>query len=150
MTGPRLDARLRQLGEEVGRREADRLAARDEARRVAEDLRARLERALDAFAGAAAAAGSPHLRGLLEVGPVEPDDKSVRAFQIRIERGRHEAVVVSKDRGEIMLVGPYRRGEEQGPCNPVTLAGESLADDQGLDDALESFLEALVRQSFSR
>ncbi len=134
----------------MGRREADRLAAREEARRVAVDLKARLDRAVDAFVEAAAAAGSPHLRGLVEIGRVEADDKSVRAFQIRIERGRHEAVIVSKDRGEIMLVGPYRRGEEEGPCNPVKLAGGNLADEQALDDALAALLEALVRQSFAR
>ena len=140
--------RLEALARSLAEREQGRRHDRELARQRAERLRVEVEEALQRFAAAAAAAGAPHLGHLVAVGPVEPDAKSVRAFQFLVARGRHEGIVVSKDRGEVMIVGPYRRSQEQGPCNPVQLRGDELGG-EALDAALEAFLVALIEQAYA-
>jgi hypothetical protein len=114
--------RIEQLAREIAAREAERAGRRAAARDLADRLHATARDLLRRFARAAGAAGAPHL-DLVRISPVEPDDKSIRAWQFRIWRGRWEAIVVSKDRGEVMLVGPFKPGEPQGPCNPFHLEG---------------------------
>jgi hypothetical protein len=140
--------RLEALARSLAERDHGRRHDREVARLRAERLRAQVEEALQRFAAAAAAAGAPHLGHLVEVGPVEPDAKSVRAFQFLVSRGRHEGIVVSKDRGEVMLVGPYKQLQEQGPCNPVQIRGDDLGG-EALDAALEAFLVALIEQAYA-
>jgi len=140
---------LEQIGRDLARREAGRGPARDAARRRAEWMRARVEVLLKRFTEAAVREGVPYLGALVEIGPVEPDDKSVRAFQFTLRRGRHEGIVVSKDRKEIMLVGPFKRYQEEGPCNPVQLR-EDRMDDATIEAALETFLLAFLERSFAK
>jgi hypothetical protein len=139
--------RLEALARALAEREKGRRHAREVARERAERLRSEVEEAIQRFGAAAASAGAPYLGHLVEVGPVEPDAKSVRAFQFTVSRGRHEGIVVSKDRGEVMLVGPFRRHQEQGPCHPVQLRDDQLAG-EALEEALENFLVALIEQAF--
>jgi hypothetical protein len=140
-------ARLEALARALAEREKGRRQQREVARERAERLRAEVEEAVQRFAAAAAAAGAPHLGHLVDVGPVEPDDKSVRAFQFLVSRGRHEGIVVSKDRGEVMLVGPFKRNQDQGPCHPVHLRDDQLGG-EALEEALENFLVALIEQAY--
>lgn len=140
-------ARLEALARSLAGREKGRRQAREVARLRAERLRAEVEEAIQRFEAAAAAEGAPHLGHLLQVSAVEPDDKSVRAFQFTVSRGRYEGIVVSKDRGEVMLVGPFKRYHDQGPCHPVQIKEDQL-DGHVLDDALESFLLALIELAY--
>ena len=100
------------------------------------------------FVAAADAAGAPHL-AIIAITAVEPDDKSIRAFQFKIRRGRYEAVVVSKDRGEVMMVGPYKRGRDEGPCNPIHHEGGE-PDRERLAEQLETLLFDLIEMSFAK
>jgi hypothetical protein len=138
--------RIEALARDLAVRESPRVPAREEARRLADLLRRDMVEAARSFAKAAGAAGAPHL-DLIRVGEVEPDDKSIRAFQFRVARGRFEAVVVSKDRGEVMLVGPFKRGQAETPCHAVHLDAPE-AETLGLDDALEGLLVSLIQESF--
>lgn len=140
--------RLEAVARELAAGEADRGPARQAARDLAERLREEAAAAVGRFAAVAGAAGAPHL-DLLTVGPVEPDDKSVRAFQFLIRRGRWTVIVVSKDRGEVMLVGPFKRGDEEGPCHPIRFE-EDGPDMEGLGREIETLLINLVREAFSR
>lgn len=136
---------LEDLARRIARTEAGRAGKRKEALQVAERLHGVASAAIAAFARAAADAGAPHL-DLIEMGPVEPDDKSIRAFQFRVRRGRWEAIVVSKDRAEVMFVGPFKRGSAEEPCRPVHLedAGPGMA---AALEGLESLLAGLVEQA---
>jgi len=140
--------RIEELAYEIGQREAGRARQRQAARRLAQRLRSQVLAAVATFVEAAAASGAPHL-DLIHVEPVEPDDKSVRAFQFRITRGRHEGIVVSKDRGEVMLVGPFRRGGMEGPCLPFHLEGSGKLPVR-LSEALESFLIRIIQQAYAK
>ncbi|MGH9867767.1 MAG: hypothetical protein ACREAA_06335 [Candidatus Polarisedimenticolia bacterium] len=142
-------ADLERIARELARREAGRGPARDAAHRRATWMRERMEDLVKRFHEAAAGEGAAHLGALVEIGAVEPDDKSVRAFQFTLRRGRYEGIVVSKDRQEIMLVGPYRRYQEEGPCNPVQLTGDRM-DDVSIEAALEAFLLAFIEQAFAK
>lgn len=145
----RIDSsRIEALAARIAAGEAGRAAARDRARRLAEEIHREVTGAVARFAEAARRAGAPHL-DLVEVGPVEPDDKSIRAFQFVIRRGRTRAVVVSKDRGEVMLVGPFREGGDQGPCRPFHLDTPG-ADPDDPGRALEALLVELIEQACSR
>ena len=139
--------RLEALAREIASREAGRGPSRARARRLAERLRVEVERAVARFVRAAAEAGAPHL-DLIRVGSIDPDDKSVRAFQLRVTRGRHVAIVVCKDRGEVMLVGPFRQGDAEGPCDPIHLEQADSA--AQLEDRLEAMLVRLIQVSFQK
>ncbi len=135
-----LPERLRQVGERLGRREAEHGEALAAARRQAEVLRARVAEALEAFHRAAEAAGAPHLR--VELGPVRTDDKHLRAVQFDLGRGRHRAIVTVKSRGEVTLVGPFRAGKVEGPCLSFP------ADSEGeIETALGGFLERFLEEA---
>ena len=140
--------RIETLARAIASREAGRALGRATARDLADTLHARLRDAARRFARAAGEAGAPHL-DLVRIGPVEPDDKSVRAFQIKIRRGRWEAVAVCKDHGEVTLVGPYKLGEEQGPCNPIHLERDA-AESQRLERDLPELLCRLIEIAFAR
>jgi len=100
------------------------------------------------FAAAVREEGAPHL-DLLRLDPVEPDDKSIRAFQIRIHRGRFRALVIVKDRAEVMLVGPFRQGSSEEPCRAIRTS--EVADlDRSLDEPLEGLLADLIEASCAK
>jgi len=140
--------RIETIAREVAAREAGREQAREDAHDLAEWLRMQMSSLRTRFLDAAGAAGVNHL-DLIEITSVEPDDKSIRAFQFKVRRGRYEATVVSKDRGETMMVGPYKRGEQEGPCNPIHHE-DSEPNRELLAGNLESLLVALIEMSFTK
>lgn len=132
-----LRGRLRTLGEEIGRREAEHGAALDQAQRCADRLYERVARGLEAFHEAASEAGAPHLRAALS--EPRPDDKHLRSIQFDLTRGRHRAIVTVKSRGEVTLVGPFHIGKTEGPCKSFPWDAE-LEIDGAVVDFLERFL----------
>ncbi len=141
MTGRSIEA----VAAEIAAREAGRQEARRRAQDLLLRLHARARQALDRFVQTVREAGAPHL-DLVRLDPIEPDDKSVRAFQFRIHRGAFTALVVSRDKGEVMLVGPFKRGHAEEPCHALTL-------DQGegtLEEAIDGLVTALIEQSYAR
>lgn len=135
---PDLDSRLAELGHTLGARESTHAAALQAARRQLDPLRQRVASAIDAFHRAAASAGAPHLR--VDLSDLRVDEKHLRAVEFELSRGRHKALVIAKSRGEITLVGPFRAGKVEGPCQSFPFeAGAPLA--TALADFLESFLE---------
>ena len=132
-----LRARLAAAGRALGQREAAHAAALAEARARSEALRQLALEALDAFHAAAGAAGAPHLR--LEVGPSHLDEKHVRAYEFAVRRGRHVGLVIAKSRGEVTLVGPFRAGKDEGPCQSFPFEASAA-----IERALGEFLERLV------
>jgi len=140
--------RIAAIAASIAAREAGRSTARAAARATAEMLHVEAAAALEVFRQVTRERGAAHL-DLIDLGPVEPDDKSVRAFQFRLRRGRHEAVVVSKDRDEVMFVGPFKRGGPEGPCRPSRpgSAGQETADPCG---DLETLLLDLIEASFAK
>ena len=140
--------RFTTLGREIAAREAGRSDARRRARDLAARLHGEATAAVARFAAAAREAGAPHL-DLITISPVEPDDKSIRAFQFKVRRGRFEAIVVCKDRGEVMLVGPFRRGDDEGPCNPIHLE-EGQDAQRRIGEDLETLLVNLIEMAFQK
>ncbi len=132
--------RLEQLGRVLGEREAAHRDERGRARSCVEQLRARVEAALDRFHWAAAEHGAPHLRVALS--EIRTDDKHLRAVEFDLTRGRHKAIVTAKSKGEVTLVGPFQIGKVEGPCLsfPFDAGGE-------LDDALGGFLERFLEEA---
>ena len=134
-----LPERLGALGARLGAREAEQRSALEEARRVAETLHGRVGEALDAFHGAVEAAGSPQLRVALS--DVRPDEKHLRSIQFDVRRGRYVALVTVKSRGDVTLVGPFRAGKVEGPCQSFPFGAEEL------DGALGAFLEEFLEEA---
>jgi hypothetical protein len=128
-----LRERMGTLGRELAERERPHAAELVRAREVAEALRARVAEALTAFHEAARAAGAPQLQVVL--GEARADDKHLRAVQFDLRRGRHVALVTVKSRGDLSLVGPFRQGKTEGPCQSFPLAAE-----REIEAALGEFL----------
>jgi hypothetical protein len=130
--------RFERLGQTLGAREAEHAGGLEQARALAEALRARVASALEAFHRASRAAGAPHLK--VDLGEVRLDDKHLRAVEFEISRGRHRAIVTAKSRGDVTLVGPFHRGKTEGPCRSFPFdARDEL--DAALGDFLERFCE---------
>ncbi len=127
---------------------AQELAARDrplatrlgEAREAAVQLREVAAEAVDAFRRTVHTEGAQHL-GDIEVSPVEPDEKHVDCVQVRIRRGRWEALVVAKANGKVTLVGPFRGGKPEKPCEDFELSGKQV------EEGVEGLVDALIRQA---
>jgi hypothetical protein len=132
-----LRRRLAGLGTELAERERGEAPGLADAHRHAERLRALVADGLAAFNEAAKAAGAPQL--VAEVGPARPDDKHVRSVQFDLRRGRHQAIVTVKSRGEVTLVGPFRQGKTEGPCLSFPFGAEAELE-KALADFLEKFL----------
>jgi hypothetical protein len=133
-----LQRRLSEAGRRLGEREAAHLAALEEARSRAEKLRAEVAEGIAAFHAAARRAGAPHLS--LELGEVRGDDKHLRAVEFELRRGRHRAIVTVKSRGDVTLVGPFKAGKQEGPCQ--SFPWDSQAEIQAaLGDFIERFAE---------
>ena len=103
-----------------------------------------LARAFARFHEAASGAGAPHLQ--VEVSEPRTDAKHLRAVELDLARGRHRAIITVKSRGEVTLVGPFRKGKDEGPCRRIPFAdadleapGDALA--AGLGELLERFLD---------
>lgn len=135
-----LRARLSALGAELGAREAGHAKSLDLARKRASDLHAAVTEALDAFHESASAAGAPHLR--IEMTEPALDQKHVRAMEFEVRRGRTVGIVTVKSRGDVTLVGPFRRGKNEGPCRSIA------AEEEGeLRQALVEFLGRVVAEA---
>lgn len=129
---------------------ADELAARDpglagrlrEVRDAARVLRELAFEAVESFRERAAEIGAPYL-GNLEVSPVEPDEKHVSCVQFRVSRGRLEllCIAIAEGAGKVRLVGPFKRGKQEGPCAEAPLRGSEV------EKALEDRIEQLVREA---
>jgi hypothetical protein len=106
------------------------------------ELRELAFEAIEAFRERAAEIGAPYL-GNLEVSPVEPDEKHVDSVQFRVTRGRTEllCIAIAKEPGKIRLVGPFKRGKQEGPCAEAPLRGSEV------EKALEDRIEQLVREA---
>ncbi len=135
-----LAERLMRLGDELGSREAEHALGLKSARSRLEELREEIARALAQFQRAATQAGAPQLRA--EISEIRTDDKHVRALEFEITRGRHAAIVTAKSRGELTLVGPFRRGKTEGPC--LTFPLDAVAE---IEQALGDFLERFLREA---
>jgi hypothetical protein len=136
--GQALEARLAEVGRRLGARESEHSQALAAARSRAGELRAEVERALEAFHASAAGAGAPQLR--VALGEVRLDDKHARALQFDLARGRCAGIVTVKSRGEVTLVGPFHRGKAEGPCLSFPFDAEAELR-KALGDFLERFLE---------
>jgi hypothetical protein len=132
--------RFERLGRTLGAREAEHARTLEEARSCAEILRAAVASVLEDFHRAAHAAGSPHL--MIGLGDIRIDDKHVRAVEFELFRGRHRAIVTSKSRGEVTLVGPFHKGKAEKPCR--TFSSDAR---QELRDALGEFLEKFLEEA---
>ena len=137
-----LAARLEELGRSLGQREAAHAADLEGAREQVERLHAEVSAALERFHAAASQAGAPHLR--IDQSDVRIDHKHLRSVEFELSRGRHRAIVVAKSRGEVTLVGPFRTGKTEGPCQSFAFdAKDAIA------DALESFLADFIEEAAS-
>jgi hypothetical protein len=136
-------ADLRELARELASRDSgigDSLAT---AHAAAVRLRERALAAVEAFRDEAASRDATHL-ARVEVTGVEPDAKHVDAWQLHVRRGRWEIACIAKARGDITLVGPYKRGKPENPCREVPLDGPEL--ERGFD----ALLLAMLREASSR
>ncbi len=132
--------RLASVGEGLAAREREHRVAVEEAWTRAEALRAEIAEGLKGYEEAIAKAGAPQLA--VDLGPVRTDEKHVRAVEFELARGRHRALFIVKSRGEITLVGPFRTGKPEGPCQSV--AWDSRPD---LDTALGGFIEKFLEEA---
>jgi len=139
-SAPDLRAQMEALGRSLGRREAAGSEALAEAWRRAEGLRSVLQDAVDGLHEGLARGGASWLR--LEVGPARLDEKHVQAVQIEVGRGRTRLLVTVKSRGEVVLVGPFRTGRTEGPCQKL-----GWDDEAGLRQALAERLATLAEQA---
>jgi hypothetical protein len=133
-----LGDRLEELGQTLGAREADHTAAIGVARAKAEALHASVCDAFARFHAVAEKSGAGHLR--VVVGPVQLDEKHLRSIEFDVTRGRYRTVITVKSRGEVTLVGPFRRGGTEGPCRTFPIDADAEIE-AALGDVLERFLE---------
>jgi hypothetical protein len=130
--------RMEELGHTIGAREAPHTPAIELARAKAEGLRASLRDAFGRFHAAAEKAGAAHLQ--IVVGPVRLDEKHVRSIEFDVTRGRYRTVITVKSRGEVTLVGPFRKGGTEGPCRTFPIDADAEIE-RALAEVLERFLE---------
>jgi hypothetical protein len=123
-------------------REAEHADALAEAWREARRVHAWVADALDGLHAALSEHGSPHLR--IELGEPRLDEKHVRAVQFELTRGRTVALVTVKSRGDVTLVGPFRAGKTEGPCQSV-----AWTEGSALETALQSFLERFLEEAMT-
>ena len=132
------------------KRLADELAARDpglalrlrDVRDAARGLRELAFVSVEAFRERAAEIGAPYL-GNLEVSEVEPDEKHVDCVQFSVRRGRLEVLCIgiAREPAKVRLVGPFKRGKEEGPCADAPLRGAEV------EKALADRIEQLMREA---
>lgn len=138
--GTDLREKLAALGSELGAREADHAQSLEQARQTVQDLHEAVVDAVEGFHDSASAAGAPHLR--IEVTEPALDQKHVRAMEFEVRRGRTVGILTVKARGELTLVGPFRRGKTEGPCRSI-----ALGEDGELATALVDFLGRVVEEA---
>ena len=141
-TDPMDTQRFRKLADELASRDPGLTLRLRDVRDAARELRELAFEAIEAFRERAAEIGAPYL-GNLEVSPVEPDEKHVDCVQFRVARGRIEllCIAIAEGPGKVRLVGPFKRGKPEGPCEDAPLRGPAVV------KALEDRIEQLVREA---
>jgi hypothetical protein len=141
-TAPMDAQRFRKLADELAERDPGLAARLRQAREAARVLRDAAFEAVEAFRQRASELGAGYL-GNIEVSGVDPDEKHVDAVQFRVTRGRFEVLCIAIARGEgkMRVVGPFKRGKEEGPCAEAPLRGSEI------ETLLEERLAALVREA---
>lgn len=139
MSAP-LRERLAQVGETLARREQEHQEGLAEAWKHAQALREAVAEGLEGFEAAISKAGAPQLS--VELGPVRTDEKHVRSVEFEVMRGRHRALVIVKSRGEVTLVGPFRTGKAEGPCQSI-----AWDDRQAVLELMAPFLERFLEEA---
>jgi hypothetical protein len=134
--------RFRKLADELAGSDPGLTARLRDVRDAARELRESAFEAIEAFRERAAEIGAPYL-GNLEVSPVEPDEKHVDCVRFRVARGRTEllCIAIAQGPGKVRLVGPFKRGKQEGPCEDAPLRGPEVV------KALEDRIEQLVREA---
>jgi len=135
-----LRERLSGVGRKLAEREAGEAEALAAARQTAQRLRALVADGVAGFNETVAAAGAGQLA--VEVSEPRADDKHARSVQFDLRRGRHQAIVTVKSRGEVTLVGPFRAGKVEGPCLSFPFGAEAE-----LEPALGGFLEKFLEEA---
>lgn len=138
----KLEERLEALAGRLAEREAAHADGVARAWEVARALHARIAPALDRYHARLDAAGAGHLA--VSLSPPRTDDKHAHAVQLDLSRGRYEAIVTVKDRGEVTLVGPFRAGQKEGPCQTLPIDARDE-----IDSALAAFLERFLEAAAS-
>jgi len=140
---PMMDTlRFRKLAEELAGRDPGLAVRLRDVRDAARPLRELAFAAIETFRERAAELGAPYL-GNLEVSAVEPDEKHHDSIQFRVARGRIEllCIAIAEGAGKIRLVGPFKRGKQEGPCADAPLRGPEV------EKALEDRIEQLLREA---
>jgi hypothetical protein len=140
MPASQLRERLAAKGLALAQREEEHRRGLDEARKRAAVLRTWVDEGLKSYAQAIA--GAPHLQ--VTLGPVHPDEKHVRSVEFQVARGRFRALFIVKAKGEITLVGPFRTGKTEGPCQSFSWDASTE-----IDEAVAVFLESFLEEAAS-
>ena len=132
-----LDERIDAIARSLREREARHADAMASARAKADQLHATATAAIARFSDAVGDA-LPGLR--VDVSDPRLDDKHVHAIEFDLERGRHRAIVTVKSKSEVIFVGPFRVGKNEGPCKTLPFDPHGDLED-ALGDLIERFLE---------
>jgi hypothetical protein len=141
-TAPMDTQRFRKLADELAARDPGLAGRLRDVRDAARILRELAFEAVESFRERAAEIGAPYL-GNLEVSPVEPDEKHIDCVQFSVSRGRLEllCIAIADGSGKVRLVGPFKRGKQEGPCADAPLRGAEV------EKALEDRIEKLMREA---
>jgi hypothetical protein len=134
-----LAEQLEQTGKRLGERETAEAEKLAHIRLRAAELHERVRLGLEGFYRGSREAGAAHFA--VELSPPRIDDKHLHSVQFDLSRGRHRLIVTLKSKGEVTLVGPFKHGKQEGPCNSIAL-DDDAAIDAGLSEVLDKFLEA--------
>jgi hypothetical protein len=134
-----LSEQLEQLGKRLAERESSHASELEHMKQRAIELHERVRAGLEGFHRGSRDAGAAHLS--VELSAPRIDDKHLHSVQFDLARGRHRLIVTVKSKGEVTLVGPFKAGKQEGPCNSIAL-DDDPAIDAGLASALAKFLEA--------
>ena len=134
--------RFRKLAEELAERDPGLGLRLRDVRDAARTLRAVAFDAVEAFRQRASEIGAGYL-GNIEVSAVEPYEKHLDAVQFRISRGRLEllCVAIARGEGKMRVVGPFKRGKDEGPCAEASLRGPDV------EILLEERIASLLREA---
>ena len=133
-----LAEQLEQMGKRLAERETTHAAKLAQIHQRAVELHERVRVGLEGFHRGSREAGAPHLA--VELSAPRIDDKHLHSVQFDLARGRHRVIVTLKSKGEVTLVGPFKAGKQEGPCNSIAL-DDDPAIDAGLAEVLAEFLE---------
>jgi len=141
-TAPMDSLRFRRLAEELAGKDPELSSRLQAVRAAAESLRSGAAQAVEVFRRRALELGAPQLADVA-VTPVEPDEKHLDALQFKIARGRLEllCIAIARGEGKVRVVGPFKRGQKEGPCAEAPLAGPEV------ESLLGERIEALVREA---